>query len=1305
MSQDFPDQLHLDRIRASLWRQGAHGNAAVMVGAGMSLNARPRGAASGRFPSWSELTRTVVDHLYPSHGGTDSEHRNQALKQVHATSGFLRLTQEYETAFGREALERLIANAVPDLRFEPGDLHKRLLTLPWSDVFTTNWDTLLERAATHVIDRHYDVVRTTAEIPGSARPRIVKLHGTLPAIRPLIFTEDDFRTYPARFAPFVNLAQQSMMESVFCLIGFSGDDPNFLYWSGWVRDHLKDYAPRIYLVGWLDLSPPRRRMLESRGVVPIDLAHLPLPVGVSWPKETRQQHALEWFLRSLEAAEPFKDTDWPKAPDRHAPQPPAYLPAVLVGDSGFPRREDAGPEHSPNLEELQRTIEIWRHNRRLYPGWLVAPHSTRFRLWWYTENWIPAILEFLPALAPNEKLEVLEELNWRLETSLVPLSAELVVAISGILYAIDPSTLSVSSLRPASESGLDLRHRWVRLAVAALRAAREADDDAALERWAECLVPHQPDYPWLKPRIAYERCLLGLSRLDHAAVERALDDLDTDTDDVFWKVRKAGILAELGKTKEAFRLAGEALPEIRQQLGHGTADIPTLSREGWAMVLAEGFMFYPHPQEPVWEMNSPPTGPRGLESRERAKRRWQVLQRYGCDSRDDFYEMKRTLEEDPPAPEPEVVERLGFDPGQRSRIGRGESWNSRGVGWEHLPGLQAKRLVEETGIPPVVDNLDLAKSLLLRAAVWLTEPAPNLALGTILRVSSYEREETLDEFFNRSRIAQLADSQVDALVERVGRALDYGVPRAAAAMTEEDHERAHYWLGRTRATVEVLSRLVLRLDGYRAERVLERALDFYHLPLFRQDHSLNEALRHLFSRTLAALDLVCIGTHLIQFLALPVPSEGDFDVDSPRDWPDPFLLATKHFEIAPSGLAATPEWDRTVDRLIAAVSSTPALYPRWLAVRRLEVLLRWGILTEEQRDHLGEALWRHRPPNGGFPEGIEFFDFAFLALPAPEPSLVERLFHQRYLAVPQAPPPWRPTERFLRNLLGVAEVQRQGKTSLTISAAEIEQILERILVYWRSGQLSQAIENRHAWRSVFDLENYREALTKALGKVILPSLELASPQAGEVVEMIADLRSLGFPTEVTYPALARLRPDLLPELSDRLRQGLVSSQRDQAKDGVEAVWWWLREGRRLDLGEPPADLVREIAIAISMRRPSLKHALHAAEWILQNGAVVEAERFARLIAEGLGYLFSAARYEVGLVRQPNPNFSPNEILEVRILCVKMALALDRAGFGSLHAVSEWIREGQSDPFPEVRHVLGTSEQGQGESGSAAPAIL
>jgi hypothetical protein len=206
----------------------------------------------------------------------------------------------------------------------------------------------------------------------------------------------------------------------------------------------------------------------------------------------------------------------------------------------------------------------------------------------------------------------------------------------------------------------------------------------------------------------------------------------------------------------------------------------------------------------------------------------------------------------------------------------------------------------------------------------------------------------------------------------------------------------------------------------------------------------------------------------------------------------------------------------------------------------------------------------------------------------PDPGLAERVFRQRYLSTSAA----HASDSLLKNLLGVATLQREGKTSV-LTSADIEQILESILSEWSSGRLRRAVEEPRAWRTLFDLEDYREALAAALGQVILPLLTPTSPNIGEVIEMISDLRELDFPVEATYPALARLRPDLLPELSDRLRQSLTSSQRKQAEAAMDAVWWWLQEGKkRLDLGEPPADLVREVAIAVSTRRPGcLKHAL------------------------------------------------------------------------------------------------------------------
>ena len=103
-----------------------------------------------------------------------------------------------------------------------GKLHNRLVELPWVDILTTNWDTLLERAAVSVIGQTYETVRSLEDIATTRAPRIVKLHGSLPSNRPFIFSEEDYRTYPRLFAPFVNLVQQVLLENELCLVGFSG---------------------------------------------------------------------------------------------------------------------------------------------------------------------------------------------------------------------------------------------------------------------------------------------------------------------------------------------------------------------------------------------------------------------------------------------------------------------------------------------------------------------------------------------------------------------------------------------------------------------------------------------------------------------------------------------------------------------------------------------------------------------------------------------------------------------------------------------------------------------------------------------------------------------------------------------------------------------------------------------------------------------------------------------------------------------------------------------------------------------------
>ena len=310
----FPDQSHINRVRDALW-QRIGGGASVMIGSGFSKNATRIPPDAGDPPLWSDVIEEMWRRLYPHKTG-----------RIAGTDGHLRIAQEYETAFGRSDLHHFIRQTVRDDDFEPADTHMRLLRMPWRDVFSTNWDTLLEKTRISVPKRAYGVIRTVDEIPLTSRPRIIKLHGSLPAQFPLICTEEDYRTYPSHFAPFVNTVQQAMMETIFCLIGFSGDDPNFLQWSGWVRENLGKAAPKIYLAGYLDLSPHRRRMLEERNVVPIDLAHH--PQSSTWPELLQHHYATEWLLHTLERGRPYDLTKWPAPSNKTHPKIPRQIEPV-----------------------------------------------------------------------------------------------------------------------------------------------------------------------------------------------------------------------------------------------------------------------------------------------------------------------------------------------------------------------------------------------------------------------------------------------------------------------------------------------------------------------------------------------------------------------------------------------------------------------------------------------------------------------------------------------------------------------------------------------------------------------------------------------------------------------------------------------------------------------------------------------------------------------------------------------------------------------------------------------------------------
>lgn len=295
---------HVREIRDRLWS----GEAAVMVGAGFSRNADPLHGDVDGMAAWSGLIKQLHTRLHRGCGDEGGSDESEPC-----ATEFAEIAEEFEHVFGRTELRSAIRQSVPDDLYEPSLFHKMLLGLPWMDVFTTNYDRLLERTLVEVPNRSYSIVRSASQLPKSSQPRIVKLHGDfdLPN-EPLVITREDYRTYPKERVAFVNTVRQSLMENSFVLIGFSGADPNFKNWVGWLRDVL---AERRHTTYFCDLhsgmSPGKRQVLLRDGIQPVDLS-----AAFSQSDDIGYKSALRWLFCSLYAGQPPSGRYWPEPVDK-----------------------------------------------------------------------------------------------------------------------------------------------------------------------------------------------------------------------------------------------------------------------------------------------------------------------------------------------------------------------------------------------------------------------------------------------------------------------------------------------------------------------------------------------------------------------------------------------------------------------------------------------------------------------------------------------------------------------------------------------------------------------------------------------------------------------------------------------------------------------------------------------------------------------------------------------------------------------------------------------------------------------------
>ena len=1259
----FPDQSHIDQVRDALWRYYGNG-ASVMVGSGFSrcaLKARP---GTSDPPLLPDLAIALHKRLYPESREVDQQAK---VSEITAADRILSLAQEYETAFGPANLHQLLQQLIRDDDLMPGDIHSRLLQLPWRDVFTTNWDTLLERTRPQVMNRPYSVVRDMDEIPLAKGPRIVKLHGSFPAQFPLVLTEEDYRTYPTRFTPFVNTVQQAMMETVFCLIGFSGNDPNFLKWSGWVRDNLGPSAPRIYLAGWLDLPHHRRRMLESRGVVPIDLARH--PKAHEWPEHQRHQYAIEWVLHTLERGRPYDLTYWPSPISQPYSAIPEHLRPVDEVTSNQPKKEPAG---DPNVaegtlqEKVREVLVIWRHNRQLYPGWLLLPAGEeREILRMRTDSWEQHILAALPDLTAVERLKAIHELVWRREILLEPISGQLDSAAEDVLKLVDCQDRTIKEVDNPEIDWSAVREAWRHVALSLVTGARFRLDDELFDKRIGALGPFVDDHPDVFHRLHQERSLRAIFSMDFETLERLLEEWIVRDCDPVWMIRKAALLWESDQNDEAAALVKHALDAIRS-ITDAEGNVAGASRESWAL----------------WSAFT-------MDNRQEFRKRWDELAALKCAAmleRDLIARQINSTRESREAPT--------FDLGiRRVQVLRFSSFRPE------LAAFRAVLLSEIAGLPPATKHTgpigtEVASHVLRSAAEVLATSQPELAIRLILRVSNSETDNTLNRVVSRTRVAALSQSSVETLSNVCIDVINYAFPRL---VTVDRRQRSLFWITRMRVAIEVLSRLALRAIPDQAEAFLDIGLQCYKSYAITQESWLHKPVENLLQRSWEALPAERRTTRTVDLLNTPIVGMDNFSASIPDHLPDPGEFVVLEDLPSERTLDNDGQWHDVVSLLLRGLGGNDESRKR--ASSRILLVSSKGLLTSAESSAVAQALWSHKyTTSDGLPEGTPLLDWAFLLHPEPISGLAEQRFRLKWLSGDASK---------LQD-----SVQSDGRTfSVSFGASPVDPgKIEDVL--WNIGAAMSGLRN-HGWplqltdderKYVVDVVErwvdtditahsplfFQAAASEptrwALRGLAFILAEGVIPKAvtERLYEKLRGLTDPGTPGFELMPGLVKTIPDRFDELVSWLRMGLVSDDGDLASSAMSGLRTWMAAS--VDAGgsllPPPDDMLREVGLIIGSRRSvSLPHALRLARWVFTEGSPGHRDAMSAFTMQGLSYLAEELKYDRERLQEGNI-----DLPLLRWLCVQLAQSMAQSGFRDEPAVDLWLKIGEGDPLPEARYA-------------------
>lgn len=899
------DYTVFKKLASALWQKEYfyHG-AAIMIGAGFSRCSAQSGDQHIKMPIWWDYAKLLKSELQSN------------------VDDPLRLAEEYYAFFGKEALHDLIKQQLNDLAWQPGDLTLNLLKLPWSEVLTTNWDTLLERASMQIYERNYSIVTKPEDLSSRLSPRIVKLHGTINATTDFIFTQEDFRRYPEKYAAFVNFARQVFIENELCLLGFSGDDPNFLQWAGWVRDNLAGHSRRIYLVGALNLSATKRKYLQSINIAPIDLAELVKEFDDDNLKHTR---ATEIFINALYEHKPIPAYEWE----------PQQVSRTSFAEGEHERVYNDLPFAAKLLEEKIPKLEI---DRDTYPGWIVAPELTRFKLFEQISDPYPSSKN-IQLMKAGERERLLYEIVWRNRLSYSPPNLDL---LEDFLRVCDPTI-------PCSLTKKQQLEVAIYLLNPAFFEFIPKSFNFNLEQKLLNIIESNADFHEdALNEVNYYYSLKFRDELNYERLEFFSNEIKITNPE--WALKKAALLCELGQFDDAETLVSNAYDERMLQLRQQSNSIFIRSRLAWSHYLMFAIKRL---------KNSESIEPNIFTK---------MYEEFLCDPFDIIKSIVKDIDK---LVEDQINDNKiepSFKPGNYRDKHNTIRFRNGVRAWLVAIGLQ-----NHIGLPMRWSSgfsMGIFSSI-ARKIVQLNEFSTRSKMLLAIRTADSDTSEVIKEVLSRIEIAKLSIEDVNFLATICEQGIDYWL-----LQFNFNEEFASV---KIRIFTEVLARLSIRVDSDKAKQFFKRGCQLATLPV-ASDIRLHEPLSNLMTHSLSAISQIDQQELLLEALNFPTVFEVD---DRLNRWANPIIENLANYKR--SGNLA---FDKRVAELIDSIE--PNDEKSSYVLSRIKPLVDFDVLNEEEKQKLCIKLWDENSTYESFPQ-VGFYPHAFLSLPSKDHQKVKSL--------------------------------------------------------------------------------------------------------------------------------------------------------------------------------------------------------------------------------------------------------------------------------------------------------------------------